>query len=139
MVKQLAIENHDDIPILIGHRLLAVRETNDAQPTRRERDSRVKKETFFVGAAMREGTRHSPHNFVGDWSFLGEVNNTCDATHVNYGRTHLEVSRGGFRTGCSPHCETLAFCEVKITERSQLGEYGFFAGTFSGAFNGLHL
>jgi hypothetical protein len=32
MVKQFAIEDRDDLPILIGHGLLAIREADNAQP-----------------------------------------------------------------------------------------------------------
>ena len=52
VVKQLAIEDHDDVSLLIGHRLLAIREADNAQPARRQRDSRLKKEALFVLAAM---------------------------------------------------------------------------------------
>lgn len=81
VVKQLTIEDHDDTRLLIGHRLLAIREADDAQPARGQRDSRLKKEAFFVRAAMHYGTRHSPHDFVRHGSLLGEINNACYAAH----------------------------------------------------------
>ena len=40
VVEQLAIENHEHVPLLVGHRLLAIREADDAQPARRQRDAR---------------------------------------------------------------------------------------------------
>ena len=83
VVKQLAIENHDDVPLLIGHRLLAIREADNAQPARRQRDARLKKEAVFIRAAMHYGTRHSPHDFFRHGALLGEINNTCDAAHEN--------------------------------------------------------
>jgi hypothetical protein len=84
MVKQLAIEDHDDIPILISHRLLAIREADNAQPARGQRDARLEKEALFVRAAMHYGTRHSPHDFVRHGSLLSEINNACDAAHENF-------------------------------------------------------
>jgi hypothetical protein len=84
VVKQLAIEDHDDVRLLIGHRLLAIREADNAQPARRQRDARLKKEAFFVRAAMHYGTRHSPHDFVRHGALLGEINNACDAAHENF-------------------------------------------------------
>jgi hypothetical protein len=84
VVKQLAIEDHDDVRVLIGHRLLAIREADNAQPARRERDAWLKKETFFVRAAMHQGTRHPPHGFVRHGSLLGQINNACDAAHQSF-------------------------------------------------------
>ena len=81
VVKQLTIEDHDDVPVLIGHRLLSIREADDTQPARRQRDSRLKKEAFLVGAAMDDGPRHSPHDFVRHGSLLGEINDACYAAH----------------------------------------------------------
>ena len=81
VVEQLAIEDHDDVPVLIGHRLLAIREADNAQPARRQRDARPIKEALFVRAAMHDGPRHSPHDFVRHGSLLGEIDNACDAAH----------------------------------------------------------
>ena len=44
----------------------------------------VEKEALFVRAAMHDGTRHSPHDFVRNGSLLGEINNACDAAHENF-------------------------------------------------------
>jgi hypothetical protein len=52
VVKQLAIEDHDDVRLLIGDRLLTIREADNAQSPRCQRDSRVIKEARFVRAAM---------------------------------------------------------------------------------------
>ena len=57
VVEQLAIEDHDDVRLLIGHRLLAIREADDAQPARRQRDARVKKKPSSSGPRC---TRHAP-------------------------------------------------------------------------------
>ena len=32
VVKQFAIEDHNDVPVLIGHRLLTIRQADNAQP-----------------------------------------------------------------------------------------------------------
>jgi hypothetical protein len=82
VVKQFAIEDHDDASVLIGHRLLAIRKANNAQPARRQRNARLKKETLLVRATMENGTRHPPHGFIGHGSFPSEINNACNSTHV---------------------------------------------------------
>jgi len=64
VVKQLAIEDHDNVPVLIGHRLLAIREADNAQPARGQRDARLKKEALFIRAAMNDGMRHFSDDFV---------------------------------------------------------------------------
>jgi hypothetical protein len=84
VVKQLAIEDHDDVPLLIGHRLLAIGEADNAQPARGQRNARLKKEALFVRAAMHYGTRHLPHDFFRHGSLLGEINNACDAAHESF-------------------------------------------------------
>src|SRR5580765_8260822 len=84
VIKELAIEDHDDVPILIGHGLLAIREADNAQSARRQRDAWLKKEALFVRAAMHNSTRHSPHDFVRHGSLLGEINNACDPAHESF-------------------------------------------------------
>ena len=37
VVEQLAVEDDEDAPVLVGHWLLAVREADDAQPSRSQR------------------------------------------------------------------------------------------------------
>ena len=37
IIEQLAVEDHEDAPVLIGDRLLAIRQADDAQPARRQR------------------------------------------------------------------------------------------------------
>jgi hypothetical protein len=81
MVKQLAVEDHDNVPLLIGHWLLAIREADNAQPARCQRDSRLKKEALFVRASMHQGTRHSPHDFLRHGSLPGEIDNACNSAH----------------------------------------------------------
>ena len=39
VVEKLAVEDHDDVALLVGHRLLAIGEADDAQPARGQRDS----------------------------------------------------------------------------------------------------
>src|SRR5262249_60291876 len=81
MVKQPTVEDHDDVRLLIGHRLLAVREADNAQPARRQRDARLNKEALLIRAAMHQGARHSPHDFVRNGSLVSEINYACNATH----------------------------------------------------------
>jgi hypothetical protein len=84
MVKQFAIENHDDATILIRHGLLAIREADNAQPARRQRHARLKKEALFIRAAMYYRTRHSADGCFGHGALPGEINNACDAAHDNF-------------------------------------------------------
>jgi hypothetical protein len=81
MVKQFAIENHDDARMLIGHRLLAIREADNAQPARRQRNARLKEESLLVRPPMYYRTRHSADSFFGHCALPGEINNACDTTH----------------------------------------------------------
>jgi hypothetical protein len=81
VVKQLAIKDHDDVFIFIGHGLLAVREADDAQSARGQRDARLKKESLFIRAAMHQSPRHSPHDILRHSPLLREINNPCNPTH----------------------------------------------------------
>src|SRR5688572_4540356 len=83
VVKQLTIEDHNNILVLIGYRLLTIREADNAQPARRQRDAGLKKETLFVRAAMHEGSRHFLHDFGWDNSLLDQIDHACDAAHMN--------------------------------------------------------
>ena len=57
VIEQLAVEDHEDVPVLVGHRLLAVRQADDAEPARGQRDSRSDEETLFIRAAMHRCAR----------------------------------------------------------------------------------
>jgi hypothetical protein len=81
VVKQLAVEDHDDAPVLVGDRLLAIREANDAQAARSQRDPRLKKEALFVRAAMHNGPRHPPHDFLRNGPMVVKTDHACDAAH----------------------------------------------------------
>jgi hypothetical protein len=64
-----------------GHRLLAIGKADDAQPPRRQSDSRSEKEPFFIRTAVHDGTSHRAHDFLRHGSLLGQIDDACDAAH----------------------------------------------------------
>src|SRR5262249_2606285 len=71
----------DDFRVFVGYRLLAIRQANDAQSPRGQRDAGMKVEPFFVRAAMDQSKRHPPDDFVRYSSLLSQINNACDTAH----------------------------------------------------------
>ncbi len=58
VIEKLAIEHDRDAPVFVGHGLLAIRQADDAQPPRSQRDAGTIQKAFLVRAAMHDGTRH---------------------------------------------------------------------------------
>ena len=67
VVEQLAIEDHEDVAVFVGHRLLAIRQADNAQPARSQGDAGSLEETLLVRTAMHDGARHPLHDFVRRW------------------------------------------------------------------------
>jgi hypothetical protein len=83
VIKQLAIEDHDDVPLLIGHRLLAIREADNAQPARTPARRRVEKRSLLRPG--RDALWHAPFSarFRPERLVAGEINNACDP-HIDF-------------------------------------------------------
>ena len=64
VVEQFSVEDHEDTLVFVGHRLLPVGQTDNAQPARSERNSRSFEKTLLVRPAMSECARHSLHHAV---------------------------------------------------------------------------
>jgi hypothetical protein len=64
VIEELPIENDVHRFVLIGHRLLAIREADDAQTAGCQGKSGPMEEPFFVGSTVNNGTSHSPDEFV---------------------------------------------------------------------------
>jgi hypothetical protein len=58
VVEQLAIENDSNVACLVGNRLSAILETDNAEPTRNQADARPNKDPVFVRAAVYERGGH---------------------------------------------------------------------------------
>src|SRR6478672_8782009 len=53
MIEQLSVEDRERAFILVAHRLLAVRQSHDAQPPRGERYPRTAEETFLIRPSVK--------------------------------------------------------------------------------------
>src|SRR4030095_7680773 len=71
IIKQLTVKDDKGAPVLIGHRLLPIRETDDAKPARRHDDPRPPVIPLFVRAAMHDGIRHPADDFISRGSTSG--------------------------------------------------------------------
>ena len=81
MIEKLAVENDGDIPVLIGDRLLPIRQADDAQPPRSQREPGRQRKPSSSGPRCNERAGHSPDDFSGHGPLPGEINNSCDAAH----------------------------------------------------------
>jgi hypothetical protein len=80
-IKELAVEDREGTLILIAHRLLAIRQTDDAQPPRSQRHTWTMQETLLVWSSMSQRPRHSFDHTFGHRSPTGQVHHTSNATH----------------------------------------------------------
>jgi len=64
VIEELAVEDDVHRFVLIGHRLLSIRETDDAQTAGCEGKSSSMEESLFIGSTMDDGTSHAPDEFV---------------------------------------------------------------------------
>jgi hypothetical protein len=58
VVEELTIKDYCHTPVFVGDRLLAVRQADDAESARSQRQTRALKVAFFVGAAVKNRLRH---------------------------------------------------------------------------------
>ena len=81
VVEKLAIEDHGDVLLLVGNRLLPVREPDDTEPPHPEREPRPVEIALFIRAAMDDCAGHPADDFVRSGLRLGEMEKTGDAAH----------------------------------------------------------
>ena len=60
IVEELAVEDDDDGAVLVGDRLLAVEEPDDAEPAIGEPDAGLFEIAVLIGPAMDDGVGHAP-------------------------------------------------------------------------------
>jgi hypothetical protein len=81
VIKEFAIKDNKDIPSFIANRLLAVRETDNAETPRSESDSRPYKKALFVRPAMQERAGHSLNAALWHRTSPDKINDARNAAH----------------------------------------------------------
>jgi hypothetical protein len=81
VIEQLAVENDLDTAILVGYRLPAVIQADDAEPARRQPEARLFQEPVFVRPAMNQRRRHRLKRAERRERSVGQMNHPCDAAH----------------------------------------------------------
>src|SRR5436190_24344845 len=81
VVEEFPVVNHGNAAIFIRDGLLPIRQTDDAQASRRQADAWSVQKTFFVRAAMRHAPCHDRKDLVTNGSLPREIDHPCNATH----------------------------------------------------------
>ena len=81
VIEQLAVEDHEDAPVLVGHRLLAVRQADDAEPPRGQCQPGPMEKALLVRAAMHQRSRHPFDHALGHRPPATKIHDARDATH----------------------------------------------------------
>ena len=81
-VVDLAVEDHPDRAVLVGDRLVAGREVDDAQAAEAEADARPRVEAVGIGAAVRDDRGHRRQRVPIDGTIGVEVELSGDSAHV---------------------------------------------------------
>ncbi len=81
IVEQLAIADHGDGAIFVEDRLLAVTQSDDAEPLLDGADARREQSAGFVGSAMGEGRAHARDLRPIRLPPTLEVDHACQAAH----------------------------------------------------------
>ena len=98
MVINLAIENDPDILVLVGQRLMAALDVNDAQTPHGEADILLNEETLVVGPSMHDSSVHAGQDVTLDVPVAIGKEDAADPTHISES-FHSELSGAGF-DGC---------------------------------------
>ena len=81
VVEEFSVKDHEDTLVFVRHRLLALGQIDNAQPSRGERNSRSFEKTFLVRPTVSESTRHSLHHPVRRPALSHQIDYSCNATH----------------------------------------------------------
>ncbi len=81
IVEQLAVEDDDDAAVLVGDRLAAVRQADDAEAAIGETEPVGLEVSVVVGAAVNHGVRHATQAAERNGPVATEIDDTGDATH----------------------------------------------------------
>ena len=82
MVIDLAVEDDPDILVLVGQRLMAALDVNDAQPPHGQADILFDEEAFVVGPAMRDPAVHAGQHVTLDVPVAIGKEDAADSTHI---------------------------------------------------------
>ncbi len=81
VIEQLAVEDHEEIALFVRHRLLAIGQSDNAQPARGERDTGPLEKSLLVRTAMEDRARHLLHHTGWRRALPGQIDDPCDAAH----------------------------------------------------------
>src|SRR3954447_19983232 len=81
VIKQLAVENNSDVAIFVKDRLLAIGQTDNAQPARSRTEPWPNKKAFLVRASVEQRAGHSLHAPFGNGTLSHQIDHARDAAH----------------------------------------------------------
>src|SRR5262245_37212524 len=82
ILEDLTVEDHEDAPVLVGHRLAAIRQPDDAQPARCQAQARPLQKAVLVGAAVQQRRCHPAQGGRREWPLSRQVDPPRDAAHA---------------------------------------------------------
>src|SRR5215469_66032 len=82
VVIDFAVKDNPDIPIFVGHRLLARFDIDDAQPPHRKSDVLFHEKPLIIGAAMHDVAIHASQNVGLDAPVAVYKEDSADSTHI---------------------------------------------------------
>src|SRR4051794_38708737 len=81
VIKKLAVKDDDDVTILVVDRLLAVCQTDNAQPARSQDEPGPNQKSLLVGTTVQQRAGHSLNAPLGDRTLSRQIDHACDAAH----------------------------------------------------------
>jgi len=82
VVVDLAVENDPDIAILVGNRLMAALDVDDAQAAHGKADVFFDEEALIVGAAMRDAAVHTCEDVARNAPVAISKKDSADSAHI---------------------------------------------------------
>jgi hypothetical protein len=81
IIKKLAVKNHDDISVFVKNWLLAIGQTDNAQPARSQAQAGSNKKSFLVRPAVEQRPGHTLHAPLGNGTLAHQIDHARDAAH----------------------------------------------------------
>ena len=81
VVEQLAVEDHENAAVFVCHRLLAIRQSDNAQTARGHGDAGSLEKPFLIRTAMHDRARHPLYDPGRCWSLPDQIDDPCNPAH----------------------------------------------------------
>src|SRR3954471_21291747 len=81
VIKQLAVKDYRDVAIFVKDRLLAIGQTDNAQPARGQTETGPNKKSLLVRATVQQRPGHPLHAPLGNGTLPHQIDHPSDSAH----------------------------------------------------------